>query len=70
MKRPPRTMKPPRQQPLPFLDMNSQVDLWNGLSERQQQECRQVLCHLLTAVARHARNITRDDPEFLAQVPG
>jgi hypothetical protein len=68
MKKSPRTMKPLRQRPLPFREMNGQVDLWNGLTERHQQECRQALRRILTAVARHTRNIIRDDREFLAQI--
>jgi hypothetical protein len=67
MKKSPRTTKPPRQQPLPFPSVNGQVDLWTGLTERHQQECRQVLRQMLVAITRYSRNVTHDDHEFLAQ---
>lgn len=67
MKKSPRTTKSPRQQPLPFPSINDQVDLWTGLTEQHQQECRQVLCQMLVAITRHSRNVTHDDHEFLAQ---
>jgi len=56
MKKSHRTTEPSHQQPLPFTVMNGQVELWNSLTQRHQQECRQVLRQMLVAVARHSRN--------------
>ena len=67
MKKTHRTTAPARQQPLPFPATNGQVELWKSLTERHQQESRQVLRQMLVAVARHSRNVTRDDHELLSQ---
>jgi len=49
--------------------MNDHVDLWNSLTEQQQQDCRQALRQILVAVARQARNTAHDDRELLAYNP-
>ena len=57
------------QRPLQFPAGNDRVELWEGLTERQQQECRQALSQMLVAVARHSRNAIDDHREFLDQGP-
>lgn len=56
-----------RQQPLPFPFINDQVDLWTGLPEPHQQECRHVLRQMLVAIIHQSRNVTHDDQAFLTQ---
>ncbi len=56
MNRSPRTTRNPRQRPLRFPAFNGQVELWNGLTEGQRLECRQVLGQMLLAVARHVQD--------------
>ena len=56
----PPTTGAPRQRPLPFPAMSGRIELWNSLTERQQQECRPALRQMLVAVVLHARN-TLDD---------
>ena len=58
--------RPLRQQSLLLSATSDQVDLWNGLTEHQRLECRQVLSQMLIAVARHARNAIRDNHDFPA----
>jgi hypothetical protein len=67
MKNSPRATESPRQQPLPLPSIDDQVDLWNALTERHRQECRQVLCQMLVAITRLSRNVTHDDQAFLTQ---
>jgi hypothetical protein len=49
-----------RQRPLQFPATNGRVEPWNGLTERQQQECRQALRQMLMAVACHLRDAIDD----------
>jgi hypothetical protein len=60
MNQSPRTAGSLRQRPLQFPAMNGRVEPWNGLTERQKQECREALRQMLVAVARHSRE-ARDD---------
>jgi hypothetical protein len=53
----PRTTMTLHQRPLQFPPADGQVEPWNGLPKRQQQECRQVLSQMLVAIARHSRNV-------------
>ena len=53
--------RPLRQRSLPLSATSDQVDPWNGVTEHQRRECRQVLSQMLIAVARHARNAIRDN---------
>ena len=39
---------------------DGRVELWNSLTERQQQECRQALHQMLVAVVLHSRNASDD----------
>jgi hypothetical protein len=57
------------QRPLPFPAINRQVEPWDGLTERQQQECRQALRHMLVAVACHLRNVIDDHRGSLDKGP-
>ena len=65
----PRTTGALRQRPLRFPTMTGRVEPWDGLTERQQQECRQALRQLLVAVACHLRNATDDHRGPLEQGP-
>jgi hypothetical protein len=65
----PRTTVSLRQRPLQFPAVNDHVELWEGLTERQQQECRQALGQMLVAVARHSRNAIDDHRGLLDQGP-
>ena len=67
MKQLPRTAEPSRQQTLPFPTANGRVDLWNSLTESQQQECRRVLGEMLVAVLRQSRNALHDHQGPLSQ---
>jgi hypothetical protein len=52
----PRTTGALHQRPLQFPAIDGRVEPWDSLTERQQQECRQALRHLLLAVAYHLRD--------------
>jgi hypothetical protein len=67
MKKSPHETNSARQQALSFPPINGHVDLWASLTMRHQQECRQVICQMLVAIARQSRNVTHDDHEFLTQ---
>lgn len=69
MKKSTRATRLPRQQTLSFRAIKGQVDLWNSLTEQQQQDCRQAVRQLLIAAARHARNAAHDNHEFPAHDP-
>jgi len=69
MKKCTRATRPSGRQTLPFPAMNDHVDLWNSLTEQQQQDCRQALRQILVAVARQARNTAHDDRELLVYNP-
>jgi hypothetical protein len=56
----PRTTGARHQRPLQFPAIDGRVEPWNGLTERQQQECRQALRLMLVAVACHLRGATDD----------
>jgi hypothetical protein len=58
-----------RQRPLQFPATDGRVEPWNSLTERQQQECRQALRHMLVAVACHLRNAIDDHRGSLDQRP-
>jgi hypothetical protein len=60
-----RTTGAPRQRPPFFPAMSCRIELWNGLPEQQQQECRQALRQILVAVACHPRNTIDDHCELL-----
>jgi hypothetical protein len=64
-----RTTGAPRQRPLPFPAMSGRNELWNGLTERQQQECRQALRLMLMAVVYHLRGDIDDHRGSLDQRP-
>jgi hypothetical protein len=64
-----RTTGAPHQRPLQFPAIDGRVEPWNSLTERQQQECRQVLRHLLVAVAYHLRDAIDDQRRSLDQGP-
>lgn len=49
-----------RQRPLEFPAANDRVEPWDGLSERQQQECRLALRLMLVAVVLHSRDAIDD----------
>jgi hypothetical protein len=55
--------RPLRQPSLPLSATSGPADLWNGLTEHQRLECRQVLSQMLIAVARHVPNAMRDHPD-------
>jgi hypothetical protein len=65
----PRTTGALHQRPLQFPAIDDRVEPWNGLTERQQQECRQALRHLLLAVVSHLRDATDDQRRSLDQGP-
>ncbi len=65
----PRTTMTLHQQALQFPPADGQVEPWNGLPERQQNDCRQVLSQMLVAIARHARNVIDDHRRSLDQNP-
>jgi hypothetical protein len=47
--------------------MGDRIELWDGLTGRQQQECRQALRQLLVAVARHSLTAIGDRRGSLGQ---
>jgi hypothetical protein len=49
--------------------MSGKIELWNSLSERQRQECRQALRQMLVAVVLHSRNAIDDRRESTDQGP-
>jgi hypothetical protein len=49
--------------------MNDRAECWDGLSERQQQDCRQALCQMLVAVIYHTRRAIDDRRESLDNTP-
>jgi hypothetical protein len=57
------------QRPLQFPAIDSRVDPWDALTERQQQECRQALRLMLVAVAYQLRGATDDHRGSLDQKP-
>jgi hypothetical protein len=57
------------QRPLQFPAIDGRIEPWNSLTERQQQECRQVLRHLLMAVAYHLRDAIDDHRGPVEQGP-
>ncbi len=57
------------QRPLQFPAGNDRVELWDSLTERQQQECRQALGQMLVAIVRHSRNVIDDRRGLLDQGP-
>jgi hypothetical protein len=65
----PRATGARHQRPLLFPAIDGRVEPWNGLTERQQRECRQALRHLLVAVACHLRDATDDQRRSLDQGP-
>jgi hypothetical protein len=65
----PRTTGALHQRPLQFPAIDGRVEPWDGLTERQQQECRQALRHLLVAVAYPLRNAIDDHRGSLDQGP-
>ena len=65
----PRTTGAPRQRPLLFPAMSGRIELWNGLPEQQQQECRQALRQILVAVACHPRNTIDEHREPRDRIP-
>jgi hypothetical protein len=65
----PRTTGAARQRPLQFPAMSGRIELWNSLTERQQQECRQALRQILVAVVLHARNTIDDRRGLTDQGP-
>ena len=65
----PRTTGAPHQRPLPFPAMSGKIELWNSLSERQRQECRQALRLMLMAVVSHLRGDIDDHRGSLDQRP-
>ena len=69
MNQSPRTTGSLRQRSLQFPAMNDRVELWNGLTERQQQEAQQALRQMLVAVARHSRDSTGDHRGLLDRQP-
>jgi hypothetical protein len=64
-----RTTGAPHQRPLLFRTNDGPVEPWNSLTERQQQECRQALRHMLVAVACHLRDAGDDHRGSLDQGP-
>lgn len=60
---------PRHQRPLRFPAMDGRVELWNALTERQQQECRQALCQMLVAVVRRLRDAVEDPRGLLDPRP-
>ena len=56
----PHTTGARHQRPLQFPAIDGRVEPWDGLTERQQQECRQALRLLLVAVAYHLRGAIDD----------
>jgi hypothetical protein len=58
-----------QQQPLQFLATDDQIELWNGFTERQKQECRQALRQMLAAVVRQPRNTVDDHRGSLDHEP-
>jgi hypothetical protein len=69
MNQPLRTTGSLRQPPLQFPAMNDRAECWDGLSERQQQDCRQALCQMLVAVIYHTRRAIDDRRESLDNTP-
>ena len=65
----PRRTGAPRQRPLQFPAMSGRIELWNGLTERQQQECRQALRQILVAIACHPRTAIDEHRGSLDQRP-
>jgi hypothetical protein len=69
MNRSPRATGGLRQRPLLFPVSDGPIEPWNGLTDRQQQECRQALGQMLVAVARHSRNVIDDHRGLRGQRP-
>jgi hypothetical protein len=69
MNQSPSTPGPLHQRPLRFPAMNGRLEPWDGLTERQQQECRQALCQMLVAVVRQLRDAVEDPRGLLDPRP-
>jgi hypothetical protein len=65
----PRSTGPVHQRPLQFPAIDGRVEPRDGLTERQQQECRQALRLMLVAVAYHLPDAIDDHRGSLDQRP-
>lgn len=65
----PRTTGALHQRPLRFPAIDGRIEPWDGLTERQQQECRQALRLMLMAVVYHLRGDIDDRRGSLDQRP-